>query len=64
MAALEGLRTDIEAYQKNTKLHPDVRNELEQGYLAILQKQAEWERGGFWNEDNEKGYQEYNKRLN
>ncbi len=64
MDALENLKLDVEAYQRNPQIQQDERDELERGYQAILQKQAEWERGGFWTEENEKQYLEYNKRLN
>jgi hypothetical protein len=40
-----------------------VRDELERKYQAILQKQAEWERAGFWTEENEMRYKEMMKGL-
>ncbi len=64
MAALESLKADVESYRRNPLLKPVLRDELERRYQAILQKQAEWERGGFWSEENEKKFIEVYKRLN
>ena len=63
MAALNQLRLDVEAYQRDPKLKANMRSELEQGYQAILQKQAQWERGEFWTEENEKKYRETYQKL-
>jgi hypothetical protein len=63
LAALESLRSDVELYRKDQALSGFVRNELEQKYQAILQKQAEWERRGFWTEENEMRYKEMLKGL-
>ncbi len=63
MAALNQLRMDVEFFQQNAKLNADSRNEMEQGYQAILQKQAQWERGGFWDEENERKYREIYKKV-
>jgi hypothetical protein len=63
MTALENLRSDVELYRKDQALQGFVRDELEQKYQTILQMQAEWERGGFWTEENEKRYKEMNKGL-
>jgi hypothetical protein len=63
LAALESLRSDVELYRKDQALSGFVRNELEQKYQAILQKKAEWERQGFWTEENEMRYKEMLKGL-
>ena len=63
MAALNQLRMDVEFFQQNAKLNADSRNEMEQGYQAILQKQAQWERGDFWDEENERKYREVYQKL-
>ncbi len=56
MAALENLKNDVEAYRKNPAVSNAMRDEMESQYQAISQKQAEWERGGFWSPENEKKY--------
>jgi hypothetical protein len=63
LAALESLRTDVEMYRKDQALSGFVKDELERNYQAILQKQAEWERGGFWTAENEMRYKEALKGL-
>jgi hypothetical protein len=63
MTALESLRSDVELYRKDQALQGFIRDELEQKYQTILQMQAEWERGGFWTEENEKRYKEMYKGL-
>ena len=63
MTALESLRSDVELYRKDQALQGFVRDALEQKYQTILQMQAEWERGGFWTEENEKRYKEMSKGL-
>lgn len=63
LAALESLRSDVEMYRKDQALSGFVRNELEQKYQAILKKQAEWERAGFWTDENEMRYKEMLKGL-
>lgn len=63
LTALESLRSDVEMYRKDQALSGFVRNELEQKYQAILQKQAEWERAGFWTDENELRYKEMLKGL-
>lgn len=64
MANLESLKSQVEKHRKNPRIESYVRDELEKRYQAILQTQAEWERGGFWTEENEKRFKEYYKRLN
>lgn len=63
LTALESLRSDMELYRKDQALSGFVRDELEQKYQAILQKQAEWERAGFWTDENEMRYKEMLKGL-
>lgn len=64
VAALESLKSKVEVHRKNPHLQPFLRDALENKYQALLQKQAEWERGGFWTDENEKRYMEIYKRLN
>lgn len=64
LAALESLRSDVELYRKDLALKGFVRDELERKYQAILLKKAEWERSGFWTEENEMRYKEMFKGLN
>ncbi len=64
MSTLESLKSQVEKHRRNPRLQPFIRDELEQRYQAILQKQAEWEQGGFWTEENEKRYKTLYKRLN
>lgn len=63
MAALENLKNDVENCRKNPTVSNIMRDELESQYQAILQKQAEWERGGFWSPDTEKKYMEKYKET-
>jgi hypothetical protein len=56
MAALENLKNDVESYRKNPSVSSAMRDEMEGQYQAIMQKQVEWERGGFWTPENEKKY--------
>ena len=58
MAALHSLRADMEEHRKNPMVLSDMRDELERQYRAVLQKQSQWEQGGFWTEENEKKYRE------
>ena len=64
METLESMKTEIERHRRNPRLEPFVREELERRYQVISQTQAEWERGGFWTEENEKRYIDLYKRLN
>ncbi len=63
LEALESLRSDVELYRKDQALSGIIRDELERKYQAILQKQAEWERAGFWTDENEMRYKEMLKGL-
>ncbi len=63
LAALESLRSDVELYRKDLALKGFVRDELERKYQAILLKKAEWEKCGFWTEENEMRYKEMFKGL-
>lgn len=63
LKALEGLRSDVELYRKDQALSGFVKDDLERKYQAILQKQAEWERAGFWTDENEMRYKEMLKGL-
>jgi hypothetical protein len=63
MAALESLKNDVEACRKNPGASNAMRDDMESQYRAILQKQAEWERGGFWSPENEKKYAEKYKEV-
>lgn len=63
LEALESLRSDVELYRKDQALSGIIRDELERKYRAILQKQAEWERAGFWTDENEMRYKEMLKGL-
>jgi hypothetical protein len=63
MAALENLKSDVESYRKNPAVSNAMRDEMESQYQSILQKQAEWERGGFWSPENEKKYTDRYKEV-
>lgn len=63
LEALESLRSDVELYRKDQALSGFLRDEMERKYQAILQKQAEWERAGFWTDENEIRYKEMLKGL-
>lgn len=63
MSALENLKNDVEAYRRNPAVSSAMQDDLESQYKSILQKQAEWERGGFWTQENEKKYTDRYKEV-
>ncbi len=50
LAAVEGKRHNPSATQKE-------RDQAEYQHQALLQQQADWERGGFWTHNEETAYQ-------